>query len=32
MATLLSKLFSVGALTPEEYAAALAAPLDLVAG
>jgi hypothetical protein len=31
MATLLAKLASVGALTPDEYAAALAAPLGLVA-
>jgi hypothetical protein len=32
MATLLAKLASVGALTPEEYGAALAAPLELTAG
>jgi hypothetical protein len=32
MATLLAKLASVGALTPEEYEAALAAPLELTAG
>ena len=32
MATLLAKLASVGALTPEEYEAALAAPLDLMPG
>ena len=32
MATLLAKLASVSALTPEEYEAALGAPLELIAG
>jgi hypothetical protein len=32
MATLLAKLASVGALTPDEYETALGAPLELVAG